>query len=390
MKAQLDQRILLILCTLLLLSTACAIPAQIQQLLNQQQQPTAPIPTEVTGTGDVTAVSAAETKAPSTPQPLPTVTNTLPWPTLRPSSTPYPTPTIARISVSQYMCDSSAFVKDITIPDGTTIPAGANFIKTWQLKNTGRCAWSTEYSIVHVKGESLGFNTDGLDASVESGSTTDVSVTLQAPSSPGSYRSYFQLKNKRGVVFGSKFYVDFKVVVQPTNSPDLNVKYEFATRYCDAAWVGNSTAITCPGTEGSSNGWMKVIMAAPVLETGYIDNEPGLLMNPPTTATTTDNIIYARYPAYTVQAGDHLATIIGCDRGATSCNVKFEIMYQIGSGATVSLGSWIEAYDNSINNIDISLSPLVGQSVNFILVVYSNGGSSGDRALWLRPRILNN
>jgi hypothetical protein len=389
MKAQLDRRILLILCTLLLLSTACAISDQIQQLLNQSQPavPTATVVAEETG--DATAVSAVETTPTRTPSPVPTSTK-VPWPTLRPSSTPYPTPTYAHLSASQYMCDSSSFVKDVTIPDGTTIPAETNFVKTWQIRNTGRCAWSTEYSVVNVKGESLGFKTEGLDSSVESGAITDVSVTLQAPSTPGSYRSYFQLKNKRGVVFGSKFYVDFKVVVQPTNSPDLNVKYEFATRYCDASWVGNTTAITCPGTEGSSAGWMKVI-AAPVLETGYVDNEPGLLMVPPTSATTADSFIFARYPAYTVQAGDHLATIIGCDRGATGCNVKFEIMYQIGAGALISLGGpWTEAYDNSINNIDISLAPLVGQSVNFVLVVYSNGGATGDRALWLRPRILNN
>jgi hypothetical protein len=390
MKAQLDRRILLILCTLLLLSTACAISDQILTLLNPAK-PAGPTAIAVAETGEGTVVSAVGATTTLKPPPAaPTATDT-PRPTLRPSSTPYPTPTIAHLSASQYLCDSSAFVKDVTIPDGTTIPAGAIFEKTWQIRNTGRCTWSTEYSVVNVKGETLSYRFVGMDSSVASGGTTDVTVSMRAPSSAGSYRSYFQLQNKRGTVFGSKFYVDFKVVVQPTNSPDLNVKYEFATSYCSAAWIGNSISIPCPSTEGSNNGWMKVI-AAPVLETGYIDNEPGLLMVPPATATTTDSVIYARYPAYTVQAGDHFATIIGCDRGATDCNVKFEIKYQIGTAALVTLGNgpWTESYDNSINNIDISLSPLVGQSVTFYLFVYSNGGSSGDRALWLRPRILNN
>jgi hypothetical protein len=387
MKAQLDRRILLILCTLLLLSTACGISDQIISLINPAK-PASPTAIPAAETGEATVVSAVEATKTQTPLPGPTATNT-PWPTLRPSSTPYPTPTYAHLSASQYLCDSSAFVKDVTIPDGTTISAGASFEKTWQIRNTGRCTWSTDYNVVNVKGDALGYKSAGLDSSVASGATTDVTVTLQAPSSPGSYRSYFQLQNKRGVTFGSKFYVDFKVVVQPTNSPDLNVKYEFAANYCNAAWVGNNTAISCPSTEGSSGGWMKVI-GAPVLETGYVDNEPGLLMVPPSTTTAADSIIYARYPAYIVQPGDHFATIIGCDRGATSCNVKFEIMYQMGGNQPVSLGSWTESYDNSITKVDISLAPLAGQSVSFYLYVYSNGGASGDRALWLRPRILNN
>jgi hypothetical protein len=38
--------------------------------------------------------------------------------------------------------------------------------------------------------------------------------------------------------------------------------------------------------------------------------------------------------------------------------------------------------------VDVSLSSLAGQSVKFILTVLANGSPTGDRALWIAPRIV--
>ena len=43
-------------------------------------------------------------------------------------------------------CNNSSFVSDVTIPDGTVLPAGQNFDKVWAVKNTGTCTWDDGYA----------------------------------------------------------------------------------------------------------------------------------------------------------------------------------------------------------------------------------------------------
>ena len=48
------------------------------------------------------------------------------------------------------LCDAAAFVRDVTIPDGTIVEPGRDFTKTWRLKNVGTCSWTTAYALVFV------------------------------------------------------------------------------------------------------------------------------------------------------------------------------------------------------------------------------------------------
>ena len=45
-------------------------------------------------------------------------------------------------------CDIGNFVKDVTIPDGTAVAAGAKFTKTWEIKNAGTCTWNENYVVI--------------------------------------------------------------------------------------------------------------------------------------------------------------------------------------------------------------------------------------------------
>ena len=45
-------------------------------------------------------------------------------------------------------CDAAAFVKDVTISDGTIIGPGNSFKKTWRLQNVGTCSWTPSYALV--------------------------------------------------------------------------------------------------------------------------------------------------------------------------------------------------------------------------------------------------
>lgn len=155
--------------------------------------------------------------------PTPTPIVIIPDPSLTSTPIPLPptsTPThIPPTPMPKTYCDWMSFVKDITIPDGTTIKVGDTFVKTWRLKNRGTCTWTPDYALVFSSGAQMGQTTAvRLPGYVTPGETIDISVALTAPASPGNYRGYWMLRNSSGAVFGygdnanKAFYVDIKSV----------------------------------------------------------------------------------------------------------------------------------------------------------------------------------
>lgn len=149
----------------------------------------------------------APTTIPATATPVPATSTPVP-----PTNTPVPT------AVSY--CDWVAFVKDVTIPDGTQLSAGEVFTKTWRLQNRGTCTWTPDYMLVFSSGDPMGSTTAvRLPGYVAPGQTVDVSVTLTAPASAGYYIGYWMLRNPSGALFGSgskaneAFYVEIKTRV---------------------------------------------------------------------------------------------------------------------------------------------------------------------------------
>ena len=155
-------------------------------------QPTTPIPV------------STETLMPS---PLPTETASL-TPAISPTFTPIP-------------CNMASFVQDVSIPDGTSIVTGGAFTKTWRLKNTGSCTWTSSYALVFDRGDKMsGPDAQPLLGTVAPGGTVDISVALTAPASAGNYRGYWRLRDGSGVLFGlstGSFWVDIKAV-SPTST----------------------------------------------------------------------------------------------------------------------------------------------------------------------------
>ena len=150
-------------------------------------------------------VAAAPTSIPATATPVPA------------TSTPIQ-PTNTAVPTAIAYCDWVAFVKDVTIPDGTQLSAGEAFTKTWRLQNRGTCTWTPDYMLVYTSGDQMGSTTAvRLPGNVPPGGTVDVSVTLTAPALNGYQRSYWMLRNPSGALFGSgnkaneAFYVEIKV-----------------------------------------------------------------------------------------------------------------------------------------------------------------------------------
>jgi hypothetical protein len=163
----------------------------------------------------------------STATATPTVTGT------PPTATPTSTAPTKTSTVPPSSCDKAQFISDVTVPDGTSFTPGSAFNKTWRLKNVGSCTWTTSYQLVFYSGEKMnGPNALTFPKSVAPGQTVDLTVSLTAPTTAGSYRGYWMFKNANNALFGigsqanKPWWVDIKVsgTVSPTktNTPGGN------------------------------------------------------------------------------------------------------------------------------------------------------------------------
>jgi hypothetical protein len=108
-------------------------------------------------------------------------------------------------------CDSSAYVKDMTIPDGTIMDPGKSFVKTWLILNNGTCAWSTSYQLTYISGEKMNGASTAVLNSVPVGQQVQVSVNFTAPATAGDYTGWWRMQNDKGQYFGNSISVVIKV-----------------------------------------------------------------------------------------------------------------------------------------------------------------------------------
>jgi len=133
----------------------------------------------------------------------------------RPASTPPP-------SSTAIACGNNAFlVRDVTIPDGTTLDPSQTFNKTWLIRNTGTCPWVNGYYFDHVAGPALGGTRLNLNP-VGVGAEINVTVPMVAPSTGGTYRSDWRLFDAAGRAFGPTFRVEI-MVPQTCEAPRITL-----------------------------------------------------------------------------------------------------------------------------------------------------------------------
>jgi hypothetical protein len=118
-------------------------------------------------------------------------------PEAEPEATLEPTPEI------EICTDRAEFITDVTVPDGADFTPGQAFIKTWRLRNSGTCTWTSFYDLIFDHGDAMsGPSSHALPALVHPGATVDLSVNLVAPGAEGGYKGYWLLRNSEGVLFG--------------------------------------------------------------------------------------------------------------------------------------------------------------------------------------------
>ena len=276
---------------------------------------------------------------------------------------------------------------DVTIPDGSTLSPGSSFTKVWRLRNAGTCNWTTSYRLVFVGGDLLGGrNLTFLPTEVAPGETVDITMNFRAPIFEGDYRSNWQIRNENGEIFGTTrgvwnrpFWVDIRVKAPTVGG----TTFDFVSDACLAQWTSGAGTLDCPGTDRDRDGF--------VLQQNFARLEDGSFRITPSLLTAPQNVfngyIRAVYPSLRIQEGDRFKAIVNCERGATSCGVLFRVDYQLSDGIIRDFWAFGEFYEGNYYAVDLDLSSLAGQDVKFVLSILSLGSASGDRALWVDPRI---
>jgi len=336
-------------------------------------------------TAQAATVESIQTQGAPTSTPTPLALPTFQFPTL-PPQTPSPTVTSLPLTASPVAmrCDQAAFVKDLTVPDGTVFAPAAQFTKTWRLQNTGSCAWTTSYALVFSSGSSMGGPAAvNLPGAVAPGQSVDVSVKLTAPPADGAHTGYWMLRNAAGVMFGlgenakKPFYVSIKVV------SDMTTVFDFAAEYCHADWRSGAGDLGCPGNVGGKKGYA-IDVNKPQLENGQKYDGMGILTVP---ERVNNGYLSGYYQPFKILKGDRFRAIVNCEYQATGCNVIFRLDYKIGSDKIKTFWSFNEIYDGLYYTVDLDLSPLAGKHVTFILTAHANGKADGDKPIWVAPRI---
>jgi hypothetical protein len=303
-------------------------------------------------------------------------------PVVPPTPTPTPTPTPVPVP-----CNAAKFIKDVTIPDGTTFAPDTDFRKTWRIKNIGTCTWTKEYDLIFVDGARMGGQRAlAISESVKPGETIDLSVALTSPDTSGDYKGFWMLRSEDGVIFGlggaanKAFWVDISVAKSVGG-----YGYDFALNYCAATWRSDVDRLSCTGGASSEDGFVS-LEKNPRLENRK-ENELALWVHP---NEEKGGWIEGIYPFYEIDDDDHFITWVGCMDDYNKCSLKFYLDYEDENGKIHHLGEWLEVYDEQVTKIDIDLSDLDGESVRFILGAEANTkNADAAQGFWFVPRIEN-
>lgn len=147
-----------------------------------------------------------------TPQPIPTETDT-PEPEATATETQPAVAVVTNAEGTQIaLTDSLSYIADVTVPDGTFMSPGQDFVKTWRVKNTGTVSWGAGYVLTYAYGDQMSGQFVALTEVVLPGEEVEVSVQFKAPTAAGEYLSAWTMQNPQDVEFPQIVFV--KIIVQ--------------------------------------------------------------------------------------------------------------------------------------------------------------------------------
>ncbi len=117
------------------------------------------------------------------------------------------------IDGAQWVADLSYDDQNMTNPP--IMQPGQPFTKGWRMMNTGNCAWTTGFKLVYSHGNvpaaQMGGQPIAVTRDVQPGETFDFQVNLIAPTTPGTYQGFWNMRNETNVPFGETVWVGITV-----------------------------------------------------------------------------------------------------------------------------------------------------------------------------------
>lgn len=147
------------------------------------------------------------------PPPTLATTHTL-TPEASPSSTP---PATETPTVCSY---ATTFLADVTIPDDSELSPGAAFTKTWRLRNSGNCPLPEGTTWVFTDGAAMSSVASYAMPTLAPNETAVISVNLTAPTNPGNYIAYWQVRLPDGTILRTRYFVR---IIIPVPTPTATV-----------------------------------------------------------------------------------------------------------------------------------------------------------------------
>jgi hypothetical protein len=182
-----------------------------------------------------------------------------------------------------------------------------------------------------------------------------------------------------------------QVLEVPTPDPST-VVLDFVSTMCTARWSNNGEYLICPGDPNDTG-------------TGYVDRLDGtiisgdILVEAPSLITIPayENLagIFGHYPALEVWEGDTFHAILACQPSDIPCNVDFGLSYFDSNGGFHDLSPQLgpspfsdhDAPSGVYTEVEVDLSALAGQTVEFTLVVRTGGDRTRYDPIWISPYI---
>ena len=175
-------------------------------LITAERMPSAPVATPDVHRIRTEAVRThiAELTSTATARPFPSTT-----------ASPMPSPGPATAVSGTPNCLGLRFIRDVTIPDNTSMTPAEVFTKTWLVENSGTCPWRPGFQVVLIGGLAMGGSPFRVAQTVGPGGQIQVSIKMATPTNQtGVVQGTWKMADGDGVQFG-----DFLTVVIVARGP---------------------------------------------------------------------------------------------------------------------------------------------------------------------------
>lgn len=163
------------------------------------------------------------------------------------------------------------------------------------------------------------------------------------------------------------------------------IELDFVAKLCEAEWLNGSQHLkACPDTTNDISGGYAAALDP---TTGGLPAGTPVLLTIP--AWNGNSSLFLRYPPFTVRAGDRFQATLRC-ANTNPCDVQFALEYYDSANQYQEFRRWDYELGDPEIYVDVDLSELAGQTVDFTLVLrlfHNLNTPQNDNGLWIAPRI---